>query len=65
MHADELGNIPATFQIIYMVNAIPPLCSFFNSILISSPLQIGWKPAPSQPKPLDRGTGKVNLKDVL
>lgn len=26
---------------------------------------IGWKPAPSQPKPLDRGTGKMNLKDVL
>ncbi|EKM79943.1 hypothetical protein AGABI1DRAFT_72662 [Agaricus bisporus var. burnettii JB137-S8] len=26
---------------------------------------IGWKPAPSQPKPLDRGTGKVNLKTVL
>ncbi|KAF8076709.1 hypothetical protein FPV67DRAFT_1714822 [Lyophyllum atratum] len=26
---------------------------------------IGWKPAPSQPKPLDRGTGKVNLKEIL
>lgn len=26
---------------------------------------IGWKPAASQPKPLDRGTGKVNLKDIL
>jgi len=26
---------------------------------------IGWKPAPSQPKPLVRGSGKVNLKDVL
>ncbi|KXN89455.1 NADH dehydrogenase [ubiquinone] 1 alpha subcomplex assembly factor 5 [Leucoagaricus sp. SymC.cos] len=26
---------------------------------------IGWKPASSQPKPLDRGTGKVNLKEVL
>ncbi|KAF8806275.1 S-adenosyl-L-methionine-dependent methyltransferase [Phlegmacium glaucopus] len=44
MHADTLGNVSATFQIIYM---------------------IGWKPAPSQPRPLDRGTGKVNLKDVL
>jgi len=44
MHADDLGNVPATFQIIYM---------------------IGWKPAPSQPKPLDRGSGKTNLKDVL
>ncbi|KAF9567410.1 S-adenosyl-L-methionine-dependent methyltransferase [Agrocybe pediades] len=26
---------------------------------------IGWKPAPSQPKPLERGSGKVSLKDVL
>ncbi|THH31926.1 hypothetical protein EUX98_g2294 [Antrodiella citrinella] len=26
---------------------------------------IGWKPAPSQPKPLERGSGKTNLKDVL
>ncbi|EMD40369.1 hypothetical protein CERSUDRAFT_110965 [Gelatoporia subvermispora B] len=26
---------------------------------------IGWKPAPSQPKALDRGSGKTNLKDVL
>ncbi|KAF9006693.1 S-adenosyl-L-methionine-dependent methyltransferase [Cyathus striatus] len=26
---------------------------------------IGWKPAPTQPKPLERGSGKVNLKEVL
>ncbi|KAF9057860.1 S-adenosyl-L-methionine-dependent methyltransferase [Panaeolus papilionaceus] len=26
---------------------------------------IGWKPAPNQPKPLERGSGKVNLKEVL
>jgi len=26
---------------------------------------IGWKPAPTQPKPLERGSGKVNLKDIL
>ncbi|KAF6762042.1 hypothetical protein DFP72DRAFT_842112 [Ephemerocybe angulata] len=26
---------------------------------------IGWKPADSQPKPLERGSGKVNLKEVL
>ncbi|KAG6861845.1 hypothetical protein C0995_011142 [Termitomyces sp. Mi166 len=26
---------------------------------------IGWKPAPTQPKPLDRGTGKINLKEIL
>ncbi|KIO29494.1 hypothetical protein M407DRAFT_168422 [Tulasnella calospora MUT 4182] len=26
---------------------------------------IGWKPDASQPKPLERGAGKTNLKDVL
>ncbi|KAG8970594.1 hypothetical protein FRC05_000530 [Tulasnella sp. 425] len=26
---------------------------------------IGWKPDPSQPKPLERGAGKTNLKEVL
>ncbi|OCH94525.1 S-adenosyl-L-methionine-dependent methyltransferase [Obba rivulosa] len=26
---------------------------------------IGWKPAPSQPKALERGSGKTNLKDIL
>ncbi|KIL62164.1 hypothetical protein M378DRAFT_1056089 [Amanita muscaria Koide BX008] len=26
---------------------------------------IGWKPAPSQPKALERGTSKINLQDIL
>jgi len=26
---------------------------------------IGWKPAPSQPKPLERGSADVNFKEVL
>ncbi|KAJ3849446.1 S-adenosyl-L-methionine-dependent methyltransferase [Lentinula lateritia] len=26
---------------------------------------IGWKPGPTQPRPLERGSGKTNLKDVL
>ncbi|CAE6467358.1 unnamed protein product [Rhizoctonia solani] len=26
---------------------------------------IGWKPAPNQPKALERGSGQINLKDVL
>jgi len=26
---------------------------------------IGWKPSPTQPKPLERGSGKTNLKEVL
>ena len=25
---------------------------------------IGWKPDPSQPKPLERGTGNVSMKDI-
>lgn len=25
---------------------------------------IGWKPDPSQPKPLERGTGNVSIKDL-
>ena len=25
---------------------------------------LGWKPDPSQPKPLERGSGKVSLKDL-
>jgi len=26
---------------------------------------IGWKPSPTQPKPLERGSAETNLKDVL
>jgi len=26
---------------------------------------IGWKPAPTQPKPLERGSAQTNLKEVL
>lgn len=26
---------------------------------------IGWKEAPGQPKPLERGSGQVNIKDIL
>ncbi|EIW82267.1 S-adenosyl-L-methionine-dependent methyltransferase [Coniophora puteana RWD-64-598 SS2] len=44
MHGTQEGNIPATFQVIYM---------------------IGWKPAPNQPKPLERGTGETSLNEVL
>ena len=25
---------------------------------------LGWKPDPSQPKPIQRGTGQVSLKDL-
>jgi len=26
---------------------------------------IGWKPSPNQANPLERGTGRTNLQDVL
>lgn len=39
-----------------------------NSPFIPATFQIiymlGWKPDPSQPKPLERGTGEVSLKDL-
>lgn len=25
---------------------------------------VGWKPAPNQPKPLERGSGQMSLKDL-
>lgn len=25
---------------------------------------VGWKPGPNQPKPLERGTGEMSLKDL-
>jgi len=27
--------------------------------------QIGWKPGPNAPKPLERGSAQTNLKDIL
>lgn len=39
-----------------------------GSIYVPATFQIiymlGWKPDRSQPKPLDRGTGQVSLKDL-
>ncbi|KAL0133474.1 hypothetical protein PUN28_000901 [Cardiocondyla obscurior] len=39
-----------------------------NSMFVPATFQIifmlGWKPDPSQPKPLERGTGQVSLKDL-
>ena len=26
---------------------------------------VGWKPDPSQPKPIERGSGEVNLKNLF
>lgn len=63
MHGSEDGTIPATFQVIYMVCLVSLRREHVVLTFVTS--QIGWKPSPSQPKPLDRGTGKVNLKEVL
>lgn len=61
LHANEDGSVPATFQVIYVVR------SKFGRIRYSVKMvyQIGWKPAPSQPKALERGTAKTKLTDVL
>jgi NADH dehydrogenase [ubiquinone] 1 alpha subcomplex assembly factor 5 len=40
----EIGKIPATFRVIYM---------------------IGWKEGEGQQQPLPRGSGQVNIKDIL
>ena len=76
MYGKEDGSVPATFQIIFMVRPLHPLliCSvpcilwmheqrtekeaFANN-------QIGWKPGPNAPKPLERGSAQTNLKDIL
>ena len=62
MHGNEDGSVPATFQIIYMVSA---LLAASKGLSPKQYPQIGWKPSPTQPKPLERGAGKVNLKEVL
>lgn len=39
-----------------------------NTIFVPATFQIiymvGWKPDPSQPKPLEKGAGQVSLKDL-
>lgn len=58
LHGNPDGTIPATFQFIYVVR--PPVTR-----RLADPIQIGWKPDPSQPKPLARGSAKTSLRDVL
>ena len=57
MYQKEEKGVPATFQVIYFVSEI--------SAITAHRRQIGWKPGPKQPKPLERGAGQTNLKDVL
>ena len=62
LNAKESDSVPATFQIIFMVNfkAAFPVIKF-----TLTPREIGWKPGPNQPQPLERGSAQTNLKDVL
>ena len=39
-------------------------CSNYVPATFQIIYMIGWKPDPSQPKPLNRGTGNVSLKDL-
>ncbi|KAL0950157.1 hypothetical protein HGRIS_010151 [Hohenbuehelia grisea] len=59
LHKDTLAAASATYQALHG-NEDGSIPATFQVIYM-----IGWKPSPSQPKPLDRGSGKVNLKDVL
>lgn len=52
-------GIPATFQMIFSVRF---QCLSQQTTTYG---QIGWKPGPNQPKPLERGSGRTNLKEVL
>lgn len=62
LHGNEDGTIPATFQVVFMVSYLNfPLMHRAELLLF----QIGWKPAPTQPRPLERGSAETNLKDVL
>lgn len=64
MHGEEKG-IPATFSVIFLVRLVAQIVGERPADQTTSPQQMGWKPAPSQPKPAARGSGKVSLKDVL
>jgi len=42
-----------------------PLFSLWKEEEIRLTNQIGWKPGPNAPKPLERGSAQTNLKDIL
>jgi NADH dehydrogenase [ubiquinone] 1 alpha subcomplex assembly factor 5 len=63
LHGNNDGTVPATFQIIYMVNQSRVFV--LDEYLKGFYIQIGWKPATTQPKPLERGTAQTNLQEVL
>ncbi|KAJ3535057.1 hypothetical protein NM688_g7032 [Phlebia brevispora] len=59
LHRDTLAAASAIYKELYG-NEEGHIPATFQIIYM-----IGWKPAPSQPKALDRGAGQTNLKDVL
>lgn len=46
----------------HIPNHLPGMSHACESLLT---VEIGWKPSPTQPKPLERGSAQTNLKDVL
>lgn len=66
MYANEDGTIPATFQVLYFIGKKTLLASrcFREHSPWNSVSRTGWKPDPSQPKPIKRGSGQVSLKDL-
>ncbi|GJE87485.1 S-adenosyl-L-methionine-dependent methyltransferase [Phanerochaete sordida] len=59
IHRDTLTAAAAIYQAMHQ-NEDGSVPATFQVIYV-----IGWKPAPSQPKALERGTGQTNLKEVL
>ncbi|KIK98313.1 hypothetical protein PAXRUDRAFT_824008 [Paxillus rubicundulus Ve08.2h10] len=59
MHRDTLAAASAIYKELYG-NEDGSISATFQIIYM-----IGWKPSSSQPKPLERGSAKTSLKDVL
>ncbi|KAJ3487255.1 hypothetical protein NLI96_g3663 [Meripilus lineatus] len=59
IHRDTLAAASAIYQALHG-NEDGTIPATFQIIYL-----IGWKPAPTQPKPLERGSAKTKLKDVL
>ncbi|EJD01536.1 S-adenosyl-L-methionine-dependent methyltransferase [Fomitiporia mediterranea MF3/22] len=59
IHRDTLAAASAIYKAMHG-NDDGTIPATFQVIFV-----IGWKPSPNQPKPLERGTGQANLKDVL
>ncbi|EIW68938.1 hypothetical protein TREMEDRAFT_31269 [Tremella mesenterica DSM 1558] len=57
---DVLLAAEGIYKEMYGSDAEPGVPATFQIIYL-----IGWKPGPTEPKPLERGTGRTSLKDVL